>query len=76
MELQPLGRVLIAVGAILLLVGLILVFGGGRYLTFLGRLPGDIRVEGEHTRLYFPITTCIIISVALTAILYLFSRFR
>ncbi|MEK7795544.1 MAG: DUF2905 domain-containing protein [Candidatus Hydrogenedentota bacterium] len=74
--MQPLGRVLIAVGAILLLVGLILVFGGGRYLTFLGRLPGDIRVEGEHTRLYFPITTCIIISVALTAILYLFSRFR
>lgn len=76
MEFQPLGKVLIAIGAAVLLVGVILTLGGGRYLAFLGRLPGDIRVEGEHSRFYFPITTCIIFSVALTAILYVLSRFR
>jgi hypothetical protein len=40
----------------------------------LGRLPGDIIVEREHLRFYFPITTCIIISLIITAILWLFRR--
>jgi hypothetical protein len=40
----------------------------------LGRLPGDIVVEREHLRFYFPITTCIIISLIITAILWLFRR--
>jgi Protein of unknown function (DUF2905) len=40
----------------------------------LGRLPGDIVIEREHLRFYFPITTCIIISLVITAILWLFRR--
>jgi hypothetical protein len=40
----------------------------------LGRLPGDIVIEREHLRFYFPITTCIIISLIITAILWLFRR--
>jgi Protein of unknown function (DUF2905) len=40
----------------------------------LGRLPGDIVVEWEHLRFYFPITTCIIISLIITAIVWLFRR--
>jgi hypothetical protein len=40
----------------------------------LGRLPGDIVVEREHLRFYFPITTCIIISLIITAILWLLRR--
>ena len=40
----------------------------------LGRLPGDIVVEREHLRFYFPITTCIIISLIITAIVWLFRR--
>jgi hypothetical protein len=40
----------------------------------LGRLPGDIVVERKHFRFYFPITTCIIISLIITAILWLFRR--
>ena len=76
MEPQPLGKVLIVTGALILVAGIILSVGGGRYFSFLGRLPGDIRYESEHSRFYFPITTCIIISIVLTAIMYLFSRFR
>ena len=40
----------------------------------LGRLPGDIVVEREHLRFYFPIISCIIISLIITAILWLFRR--
>jgi Protein of unknown function (DUF2905) len=40
----------------------------------LGRLPGDIIIEREHLRFYFPITTCIIISLIITAILWLLHR--
>jgi hypothetical protein len=40
----------------------------------LGRLPGDIVIEREHLRFYFPITTCIIISLIIAAILWLFRR--
>ena len=40
----------------------------------LGRLPGDIVIEREHLRFYFPITSCIIISLIITAILWLFRR--
>ena len=40
----------------------------------LGRLPGDIVVEGERTSFYFPIMTCIVISLVLSAVLWLFNR--
>lgn len=63
----------------LLLVGIILVLMG---LTFLfadkipgiGKLPGDIMYEGKRVRFYFPITTCIVISLIITLILWLIGR--
>jgi hypothetical protein len=65
-----------------LMFGGILLFliGGGVYLASkfgipLGRLPGDIRIEGENGSFYFPITSSILVSVVLTIVLNLISRF-
>jgi len=64
-------RALIVVGAALLLIGIawpwISKLG-------LGRLPGDIRIEGEDGGFYFPITTCILISLVLSLLLWLLRR--
>jgi len=64
-----------------LMIGGVLLFlvGGGVYLAAkfglpLGRLPGDIRIEGENGSFYFPITTSILVSVVLTIVLNLISR--
>lgn len=65
----------------LMLGGIILfIIGGGAYLAFrfgipLGRLPGDIRIESENGTFYFPLTSSILISVLLTIILNLLSKF-
>lgn len=59
-------------GACLILIGL-LIYGGG--LNWFGRLPGDIRYEGEQTRVYVPIVSMLIISVVLSLLLYLIRRF-
>lgn len=72
---RELGRVLLALGGLLVLLGALFFFGGK--LPFrLGRLPGDIVREGEHGSLYFPIVTCLLLSVGLSLILWLISRFR
>ena len=64
-----------------LMIGGILLFliGGGLYLATkfgfpLGRLPGEIRIEGENGSFYFPITTSILVSVALTIVLNVIAR--
>ncbi len=64
-------RLLITLGAILLIAGLL-----WPWLTRLGlgRLPGDIVIEREGLRIYLPIATCILISLILTAILWIFRR--
>jgi hypothetical protein len=65
----------------LIIGGLILILaGGGVYLAAkfglpLGRLPGDIRIEGQNGSFYFPITSSILVSVVLTVVLNLISRF-
>jgi len=74
MSTQALGKWLIIVGALIVLLGLALYLG--KSLSFLGRLPGDIRIERANFRLYIPITTCILLSLLLSAIAYLISRFR
>jgi len=72
---RELGRTLLVLGGLLVLVGGLLYFGGK--LPFrLGRLPGDIVYRGEHTTLYFPIVTCLLLSAALSLLLWLFSHFR
>ena len=73
--LRDLGRSLLFFGALLILVGALLYFGGK--LPFrLGKLPGDIVHRGEHTTFYFPIVTCLVLSVALSLLFWLFSHWR
>jgi len=64
-------RFLVALGLVLVALGL-----AWPYLrrAGLGRLPGDIVVKGDHTSFYFPIVTCLIISVVLTVIFWLMGR--
>jgi hypothetical protein len=73
--LRELGRMLLFLGGFVVLTGALLFFGGK--LPFrLGRLPGDIVHRGEHTTIYFPIVTCLVLSIGLNLLLWLFSRFR
>ena len=71
--MEHLGKILIYAGIILIIAGAIIYFAGDK-LGWLGHLPGDIRIEKENFRFYFPITTMIIISVVLTLIIYIFRK--
>jgi hypothetical protein len=66
-HMQWIGRVLIAIGAVLVLVGAVL-YAAGDKLDWLGRLPGDIRVERPGLRIYFPFTTMLLLSLVFTLI--------
>jgi hypothetical protein len=77
MEMQSfesMGKMLILMGLFVLLLGLILTFAPKLKIPFLGRLPGDIRIEREGFSLYFPIVTCIVLSVLLTLLLNLIAH--
>lgn len=67
------GRTLIILGAVLIVVGLLFTLGE-RLPLKLGRLPGDIVVRGKKSVFYFPLVTSLLISLILTAIMWLFSR--
>jgi hypothetical protein len=67
------GRLLISAGILLVIVGLVIVLGD-RLGIHLGRLPGDIRIEGRRGGFYFPIVTCLLFSAVLSIIAWLFSR--
>jgi membrane protein implicated in regulation of membrane protease activity len=67
-----LGRVLMIAGGVLLLLGAIFTLGGR--LPWLGRLPGDIVVERENFRFYFPLATSIIVSIILSLLAAWFRR--
>jgi hypothetical protein len=62
------GWVLLALGLVIAAVGLVWVLSPS--LPWLGRLPGDIRIEGEHFRFYFPLVTCLLLSLALSLVLW------
>jgi hypothetical protein len=66
------GKILISIGLLLAILGVIFTFGNK--LPFVGRLPGDIVVERKNYSFYFPVATCIIISVIMSSILWLFSK--
>ena len=72
MNAKGIGVVVIVAGLLLALVGVLLYFGA---LSWFGRLPGDIRVERENMRIYVPITSMLLLSVALSLLLYLIRRF-
>jgi len=66
------GKVLIFIGLLLAIVGFVFIFGNK--IPFIGKLPGDIAVERRNYSFYFPVTTCIIISVVISFILWLFNK--
>ncbi len=70
MAMNQFPKLLIIAGVVLIVVGL-LWMAGGRFLN-LGRLPGDIVVEKENFRFYFPVVTCLLLSVVLSLLFYLF----
>lgn len=75
MEFRELGRVLLTLGAFLVLSGAFFYFGG-RLPFRLGRLPGDIVHEGKNSTFYFPIVTCVVLSVGLSLLFWLISKLR
>jgi hypothetical protein len=72
MQRVPAGLLIVAAGVILVVVGLLAWSGA---LSWLGRLPGDIRVERPNARFYAPITSMLIVSIALSAVIAVVRRF-
>jgi Protein of unknown function (DUF2905) len=73
--MNDLGRVLVGLGLLLLVAGGLLLLLGRTGLP-LGRLPGDISYRGKNMSVYFPLGTSILVSVLLSLVFYLLSRFR
>lgn len=73
MDSRTLGLLIVGLGVGAIVIGLLVASGG---LSWFGRLPGDIRYEGENTRVYVPITSMILVSVVLTIVLSLIGRWR
>ncbi len=69
------GKLLIFLGAILVAAGLVVILLGRLHLP-LGRLPGDIVYRGKNTGIYFPLATSLLLSVVLSILLYVVSRWR
>jgi hypothetical protein len=70
--MPALGKMLIMVGIIFIIMGFVLLFGDK--IPFFGKLPGDISIQKERFSFYFPITTCIIISVVLSILFAIFRK--
>jgi hypothetical protein len=72
---RELGKVLLVVGVLVAIVGGLLL-ASGKLPFRLGRLPGDIAYQGKNTSFYFPVVTCILLSVVLTVVLWVVNHFR
>ena len=70
--MNELGKVLVIVGLLIAVIGALLWSGVGR--SWLGRLPGDIHYSRDNFSFHFPIVTCLIISIVLTILLWLFRK--
>jgi hypothetical protein len=72
--MRELGKFIVIIGVVTTVVGFMI--WSGLTPKWLGRLPGDIRIEREHSAFYFPIVTCIILSIVLSLLFSIFSIFR
>ena len=72
--MNELGKGLVILGAALIVVGVVLLFGPK--VPFLGRLPGDIVIKRENFSFYFPLATSIVLSILISLLLYLFNKLR
>jgi Protein of unknown function (DUF2905) len=71
---MPLARTLILIGAALVALGLVLQLAP--HVPLLGKLPGDLRFERDGFALYFPITTCLLLSAIVTLVMQLIERMK
>ncbi len=74
MAMQPLGKMLVLFGVVLVGVGLLLMFSDR--IPLLGRLPGDISIKKDNFQIYIPVTTGLLISVVLSVVLWALSHFK
>jgi H+/Cl- antiporter ClcA len=72
--MENLGKILVSLGALLIVVGLILWLAADK-LSWFGRLPGDIRIERPGFQLYAPLMTSVLLSVGLSLALWLVNKF-
>ena len=73
--MSELGKMLIGLGALLVVLGIVLLTAGRLHLP-LGRLPGDITWHGKNSVVYFPVVTCIVLSVLLSLLFWIVGQFR
>lgn len=71
MEPRSVGALVIGVGLVVVVVGVVIWAGA---LSWFGRLPGDFRIERDGLRIYFPLTSMILVSIALSLLSYLLRR--
>jgi hypothetical protein len=74
--LIPLGKMLLGFGAVMVLLGVVLLVAGNLSgkVPWLGRLPGDIHIDRGSWSFYFPLATCLVLSLVLTLLFSLFGR--
>jgi hypothetical protein len=70
--MQEIGRMIVVIGVLLVVVGVLLIFSDK--IPWIGRLPGDIVVRRKNFTFYFPIATCILLSILVTILLRVFFR--
>jgi len=66
------GKILILLGVVIILVGIVVLYA--HKIPYIGRLPGDIHIKKDNFTFYFPLTTCILISIVLYLILKIFGK--
>ncbi|MES2703916.1 MAG: DUF2905 domain-containing protein [Bacteroidota bacterium] len=69
------GKAIVVAGIIIAAIGVIVWLAGDK-LRFLGRLPGDLRYDGEHTRIYIPFTTMLLLSMVFSLVLWIIQKLR
>lgn len=72
--MDSMARTLMILGAVIFVLGFVLYLGPT--IPFLGRLPGDIRIERPGFRFYFPFTSCLVVSAVISAVFWIVSRLR
>jgi hypothetical protein len=70
--MSEIGRALIVLGVVVVAIGLVMTLADR--VPWLGHLPGDLYLKREHFSLYFPLATCVLISLVISLVLYLFRR--
>jgi len=70
--METVGKTVVFFGACLVVLGLLLMYG--HRIPFLGKLPGDIVIRKKHGQIHFPIVTCLLISLLLSFLFFIFKR--